>query len=45
MANKNFVGEARLNIAFSELSQKAFTKVQPIFWKRLSVENSIILMT
>ena len=42
MTNKNFVKEVRIQVEFSELSQKAFKKMKQ-FWKLLSVENSILL--
>ena len=38
MANKNFLKDATLEVEFSELSQKAFTKMIH-FWKRLPMEN------
>ena len=44
MVNKNFVKEVRPNVEFSELSQKAFTKMKmKNFLKRLSAENLILL--
>ena len=40
--NENFVKEVRIELEFSELFQKAFTKIEQ-FWKLLSRENSILL--
>ena len=40
-ANKNSVKEVRLKVKFSELSEKAFTKMIR-FWKFLSMENSVL---
>ena len=39
MTNKNFVKEVKIEVEFSQLSQKAFKQ----FWKLLSMENSILL--
>ena len=41
MANRNFLKDARLEVEFSELSQKAFTKMIH-FRKRLPIEHLIL---
>ena len=41
MANKHFVKEVRIKVEFSKLSQKGFTTMIQ-FWKRLSMQNSIL---
>ena len=42
LTNKHFVIEVRIEVEFSDSSQKAFRKMKQ-FWKRLWMENSVLL--